>query len=255
MSTDGIYTSGLGALGQSARLDVIAHNLANVSTPGFRRDQVSFREALAGALDSPGGRTYNETARRLGGAPFIDRIGFDPRGGGTEATGRPLDLALLEPGFFTVQDPAGAVYYTRAGNFALDAQGRLVTADGRCQVLSEDGRGIALDPAGSPEIRVREDGALFQGEVEAGRLGIAAFDDEARLRKHGDTLFAAGSAAAAPAAARVAQGILERSSVNPVTEMVEMIKALRALESNLEMVRYQDAALDRAVNDFARLPR
>ncbi len=258
MSTYGIYASGLGALGQSAKLDVIANNLANSATPGFRRDTMTFRERLVEALeDRHDARTYNALVHRHGGAPFVDGIGFDLEGGGYETTHRPLDFAVVSRGYFSVQDlETGAVYGTRAGNFTIDSSGRLVTADGRCHVLSAEARGIALDPTASTEVRFREDGTLFQGDVELGRLGVVAFDDETRLRKHGDNLFAADSARATPVEnAKVVQGTLERSSVNPITEMVEMIKALRALESNLEMVRFQDAALDRAVNDFGRLPR
>ena len=92
--------------------------------------------------------------------------------------------------------------------------------------------------------------------MEIGRLGITGFEDESRLRKYGDNLVRnEGSAAGIPGGARVEQGTLERSGVNPVLEMVEMIKAFRVLETNLEMVRLQDAALDRAVNDAGRPQR
>jgi flagellar basal-body rod protein FlgG len=258
MSSYGIYLSGIGALGQSVRVDQIANNLANSNTPGFRRDGVSFRERLVEALeDRHDVRFYNAAVDRHGGAPFIDRVTFDRRGGGLEVTHRPLDLALNSEGFFTVQDlKGGGVYYTRAGNFVMDGTGRLLTADGRYQALAEDGRGLALDPNSGAELRAREDGTLFQGDAEIGRLGVADFGDASRLVKRGDNVFEnLGGAAAAPAETRVEQGALERSSVNPIVEMVEMIKALRALESNLQMVRFQDAALDRTVNDFGRPQR
>ena len=242
MSTYGLHTSAAGALGQSARVDVIAQNLANVSTPGYRRDTLSFRAALSGALP---------------GAPAVDRVSTDREGGGFEATGRALDFAVAGPGFFTVQDPnTQTVYYTRAGNFSLDAAGRLVTADGRFQALSRDGRPIELDRSNGGAVRLREDGALLQGDEEKGQLGIAELPDGAELRKGGNNLFVLlGAPAAAAENPRVEQGSLERSSVNPVAEMVEMIKALRALEANLEMVRFQDSILGRAVNEFGRLAR
>ncbi len=240
MSTYGLFTSGLGAIGQSMKIDRIAHNLANTATPAFRRDTMAFAGRLSTAW---------------AGAPVVESVGFEPGTAGIETTRRPLDLAIVGEGWFTVQDPdTGATYYTRAGNFTMDGDGRLTTADGRYQVLSADGRGIALDPAGTGDIHVRADGLLAQGDVEIGRLGITGVEDVSRLRKHGDTLFRnEGSGTAAPAAGtRVEQGTLEKSGVNPVLEMVEMIKAFRVLETNLEMVRLQDAALDRAINDFAR---
>lgn len=238
MSIDGLRTSASGALAQSARVDVIAQNLANVSTPGYRKDTVSFRAAPAGA-------------------PAVDRVSTDREGGGVEATGRPLDFAIAGPGFFTVQDPnTQTVYYTRAGNFSLDAAGRLVTADGRLQALSRDGRPIELDRSNGGAVRLREDGTLVQGDEEKRQLGIAELADGAELRKGGNNLFVLlGGLGAMSERPRVEQGSLERSSVHPVAEMVEMIRALRALEANLEMVRFQDSVLGRAVNEYGRLAR
>lgn len=245
MPTDGITVSGQGAMAQSARIDLIAQNLANVLTPGYRRERMGFRQHLAEAL-----------GRR--GAPVAERARFDEGPGPLEHTRRPLDFALRSRGFFAVRDlGTGALYYTRAGNFTLDAQGRLVTADGLCQALGEDGEGIALDPERPGEVRLAADGTLSQGESEAGRLSVADFPDAGALRKRGNNLYenAGTSAPSVPAGLRLDQGYLEGSSVDPASEMAEMIRALRALESNLQMIRFQDAVLDRTVNEYGRLPR
>jgi flagellar basal-body rod protein FlgF len=258
MSSYGIALSGLGALGQSVRMDRIANNLANANTPGFRRDTVSFRERLVEALeDRHEAAFYNAAVHRHGGAPVIDRVSFDRESGGLDVTARPLDLALEGEGYFTVRDlKGGGLMYTRAGNFVADAAGRLLTADGGHQLLSAEGRGMAVDPASGEALRVRSDGTMFQGDVDLGRLGVADVADASRLAKRGDNLFEnRGSAERAAAGVSVRQGALERSSVNPVHEMVEMIKALRALEANLQMVRTQDAALERTVNDYGRPQR
>lgn len=231
---DGLSVSALGAMAQSARVDRIAQNLANLATPGYRREHAAFRVGGGGpALDpAPGART----AGRL------------------EVTGRSLDLALTTPGFFAVRPLAGGDdLYTRAGNFTLDAEGRLLTADGRYQVVDRGGNGVVLDPARGA-VRVRPDGALLQGDAEVAGLAVVDFPGEAALRKEGGNLLAA--AGAAPAAdVRVEQGALEASSVDPITEMVEMIRALRALEANLQAIRFQDGALEKAVNEFGRMPR
>jgi flagellar basal body rod protein FlgG len=258
MGSYGIYTSGLGAMGQSVKIDQIANNLANVATPGFRRDHLSFRERLVEALeDQPDLQYYNAQVHRNGGAPFIDQVTFDREGGGYSQTHRPLDLAIVGQGFFAVRDlKTGSTYYTRAGNFSLGGDGRILTADGRYQLVSDDGRGLAMDPGAGGELRVRDDGTLFQGQNEIGKASVVDFDNYARLHKRGDNLFEnAGASAAPPAGLQVAQGTLEQSSVNPVTEMVEMIKALRSLESNLQMIRFQDSVLDRSVNDLGRPQR
>jgi flagellar basal-body rod protein FlgF len=254
---NGLELSGLGAMGQSMKIDQISNNIANANTPGFRRDTMAFAESLSRALDA-NCEGYNALARRKPGAPVIDVVGFEKQGGGYEVTRRPLDLALVGGGWFNVQDvETGEIFHTRAGNFEMNGDGRLTTSDGRRQVLADDGRAIALDPANAEKLLVREDGSLAQGDVECGRLGITGFEDESRLRKYGDNLVRneGSSASGTPVGARVEQGTLERSGVNPVLEMVEMIKAFRVLETNLEMVRLQDAALDRAVNDAGRPQR
>lgn len=258
MSSYGLYTSGLGAMGQSAKVDLIANNLANVSTPGFRREQMSFRERLVEALeDQPDLQHYNALVDRHGGAPFIDKVRFDDQAGGYERTHRPLDFALVSRGFFVVRETeTGRSFYTRAGNFTLNGEGALVTADGRCQVMSADETPVAVDATASGDIRLSPDGILFQGGVEVAELGVTDFADYDYIRRRGESLFEnTGSAAFVPGDIRLEQGVLEGSSVSPVTEMVEMIKALRALETNLQMIRFQDSTLDRAVNELGRMTR
>jgi flagellar basal body rod protein FlgG len=245
MSTDGITTSAQGAAAQSARLDLAAQNLANVSTTGYRCERMGFRQRFIAALG-------------LRGGPEPDRVRFDDSPGPLEVTRRPMDFALRSRGFFPVQDlGTGALYYTRNGRFSIDAQGRLLAADGRCQVLDADGEGIALDPERMAEVRLSPDGTLSQGENLLGRLGVADFTAPGALKRHGHTLYAAesGAAPSTPFDIRVDQGVLEGSSVDPLSATVEMMRALRALESNLQMVRFQDAVLERTVNEYGRLPR
>ena len=230
MATSSIAISGRGALAQSQKLEVIAHNLANALTVGFRRGPIGFGANLEAAM------------------------GLDPRAGELDVTRRTLDLAILGPGYFTVRDlETGADYYTRAGNFSIDSSGRLVTSDGRCQAVASDGRPLALDAATAGGLRVAEDGTLFSGDVEYGQLGVVEFEDVARLARRGDNLVEnRGSALGGASGSRIQQGTLERSSVDPALESAEMIRALRALEANLQMIRIQDATLERTVNEFAR---
>lgn len=257
----GLYTSGLGAIAQSVRLDVIANNIANLNTPGFRRDQISFRERLTEALeDIPDFRYYNALVDRHGGAPFIDSIRFDSQAGGYEQTGRPLDVAIQGDGFFAVREAGNPdrVLYTRAGNFLFNSQGRLVTADGRYEVLNTNLSPIDLLSVEdvSPDFVIDQNGTLYQAGEAVGTLGVRDFDDYSKLLKQGDQLFEdLGAGPREATGYRVDSGFLESSSANPLTEMTEMIKALRILESNLQMIRVQDSTLDRAVNDFGRVAR
>ncbi|MHC4605498.1 MAG: flagellar hook-basal body protein [Planctomycetota bacterium] len=259
----GIYTSGLGAMAQNVRLDIIANNLANVNTPAFRRDQIAFQERLVEALeDVPDLQYYNSLVDRYGGAPFIETIRWDRSPGGAERTGRALDMLVDGKGYFVVQEiGSNRTYYTRAGDFALNGSGSVVTADGKYEVLSTDNRPLRIDTELSREIVVDANGTVFQkdnaGEyVALGTLAVRDFDDYDRLQKFGRTLFRdRGAGVRDVDTPRIQQGFLETASANPVTEMVEMIKAMRVLESNLNMIRMQDGTLDRLVNDFGRLPR
>lgn len=255
----GIYTSGLGAVAQSVRLDVIANNLANVNTPAYRRDQLSFRERLVEALeDRPELNYYNALVDRYGGAPFIDSIRFDRNPGGYDMTGRTLDVSIHGEGFFAVREIGSddKIYYTRAGNFQFNDQGRLVTADGKYEVLNLGQRPIDIQPDRAHDFVFDPNGTLYQDGQAVDTLLVRDFEDYTRLSKHGDSLFEDRGAGLRPAGSfRINQGFLETSSANPLTEMVEMVKAMRILESNLQMIRMQDSTLDRVVNDFGRLAR
>lgn len=257
----GLYTSAGGALMEVHRVDTIANNLANAQTAGFRKDFLSFRERAPEALEGRvSARHLQPLLDRLGGGPHIHRSAWDPRGGTVEQTRRPLDLALEGEGFFAVRRGAD-VLYTRAGNFMRMPDGQVVTADGRSQVLADDDNPLVI-PAEIPDGAIQVSGTgVVQGPGgdEIGTLRLARFDDPHEVEKAGDTLFRAVPGARAqaldPAATRVRQGALEQSTTNPVVEMVDMIAAMRAYEANMQMIRFQDATLDRAVNDLGRLAR
>jgi len=252
----GLYVSGLAAVGQSVKLDVIANNLANVNTPGFRRDSLSFQERLVEALeDKPDLQYYNLLVDRYGGAPFIDDVSWDQNSGSFEQTDRDFDFAIVGEGFFGVKDlQTDKVYYTRSGNFTLDGNGRVVTQNGKYQLLNQDGAGVNMDPsAGLTDLRVDEEGQFFQGDALLHQFMVRDFSDKDNLRKHGHNLYQyTGSETGVSQGYRVVQGALESSTVNTISEMVEMIKATRAVESNLQMVTMQDGTLDRLINGFGR---
>lgn len=254
---NGIYTSGLGAKSQSHKMEIIANNLANVNTPGFRRDHISFRERLAEALeDIPQDfRHYNMLVHRYGGAPLISAVEYDLQPGAVVSTGNPLDLAIDGKGFFRVRDlTTGREFYTRAGNFSRGANGLLTTADGKYAVVNTAGDVILFNPIGSPTVAINENGEIFQGDEFIGRIGVMEFDDDRALRKVGDNAFENTGAPPAPSfSSKIRQGVLEGSSVNTIIELTEMIKANRAIESNLSMMRIQDGTLDRLINDVGRI--
>lgn len=252
----GFYTSAGGAVTQGIRHGVLANNLANVNTAGFRRDV-----ALVSSLPPEGERAHlpaadrNRFFERLGGGalPVVTHTIHEP--GQTRQTGRSLDVAIVGPGFFRVRRLDGRIAYTRAGNFCLSPDRRLVTVDGRSEVLDDGNAPIQLDDA---EIHIGRDGTLTKNERFLGRLGLVRFRDPSKLEKVGDNLFLAGAWAedadeVQGSGAEVLQGHLELSGSNAVESMVEMIEVVRAYEANMGFVRIQDQTLARAVTDLGRL--
>lgn len=250
----GLYTAASGAFVEDARADMTANNLANLNTVGFRRDFMSFsaRGPESRDLDATPDFAYaNDVLDQLGGGVVLHRVSRDLDPGTLEKTGRKLDIALEDEGYFVVERD-GRRFYTRAGNFTLDEGGRLVTMDGRARVVGVGGEDITLT---DPERTALTEGGQFllDGDV-LGQLELVRFANPAALRKVGDNLYATDQDEQAYEGT-VEQGVLEKSSVNPVVEMVNLIRGFRAYEADLAVIRNLDTTLDRVANEVARLPR
>jgi flagellar basal-body rod protein FlgF len=233
----------LGALW--VRHELLANNLANASTTGFKRDD------LLWPAPEPAGPV--PTAVGWWPAPGLLRAPeawTDFSQGALRSTGRELDLALEGPGFFVVDTPAGP-RYTRAGAFVLTADGRLSTPDGLA-VLGEAGP-LTLR---SPRPVVTAEGEIREGSAAVGRLRIVEFPPETRLLKVGGTLFVPEREEVAPLparATRVAQGALEAANVNPVQEMVGLISVLRAWEAYHRALQAMDETAREATQELGRV--
>ena len=168
-------------------------------------------------------------------------------------------MAIDGRGFFMLRDlESGERFYTRAGNFQFDQAGRLLSADKKYQALSAAGEPIAVDPEAGANVFVRDNGAIFSGSEQLAVIGVVDFRDYDALTKSGDNMFrftGDDQEIVAPTGTTIMSGALEGSSVNPLMEMTEMIRALRSLEANLQMIKFQDSTLEKAVNELARLPR
>jgi flagellar basal-body rod protein FlgF len=219
----GLYIAASGMLAEQVRQDLIAHDLANASTAGYKPDRVaskSFGDMLLS--DTSSGRTVGP----LGLGTQIDRQVTDLSSGPLRDTGEPLDFAVEGQGFFAVQTPKG-VRYTRDGQFAASARGTLVTAAG------DD----VLGPNGAP-IRIGADGKVTPTDI-----GVVTLNN---ARREGDNLFTGTAGGAAPSTVRV--GTLEGSGVDPVTTMVDMISSLRAFEAGQRVITTIDSTLQKAAN-------
>lgn len=254
----GLYTASAGMQVEQVRQEVIANNLANLNTSGFRRDL-----AVLEARDNMGIRRTGDPLRAdpmagsrrtaigdLGTGVLVDRIVKRFEQGVLKQTDEPLDMAIDGDGYFTVAAPNGEKLYTRGGDFTRDAAGRIATKDGRL-LLGANGP-ITLPP--SATFNVTKDGIVAVNGRPVDRLALARFDaPDQDLEKVGDTAFRYRGAGNPPVSnALVAQGMLEGPNVNAVQEMVEMIAALRHYEANQKVLMSQDETLSKAVNDVAR---
>jgi len=228
----------------SRELDVIANNMANVTTNGFKARDARFREYLmpvakADAFQGPDQRlSYVIDA----GTPL------DLSSGAIEYTGNPLHAAIKGDAFFAVQTAAGE-RYTRNGSFEINAQGQLVTSDGHA-VMGENGP-IAVGPQ-ETDIRIAPDGAVLTSQGERGRIRLVRFNNPQALQNEGANLFASvEQPEPAGATSRLEGGSIERSNVQPMLEMSRMIDVNRAYTSIAGMMSRLDELRRTAISRLA----
>jgi flagellar basal-body rod protein FlgF len=238
----GLYISAEGAQAQSTRLEAISNNIANASTPGFKRDfaiiQARYAEETERGRDYPGSRSLND----LGGGVMVSQTKSDFSGGPLQDTGVPTDLAIRGDGFFMVRR-GNQDLLTRNGNFKITNAGELQTQDGY-SVLSADGNPVVIDDPTQPW-QISDSGGITQGASTPINLALVRPASLGDLAKRGENLFAplAPTLPVEDADRQVVPGHLELSTVKPAMEMVEMIETTRAYETNVNMVRFQDTML------------
>jgi flagellar basal-body rod protein FlgF len=232
-------------------MDIIANNLANASMIGFKRDRISFQNMLMGtdqgSTDSSSGTPGTSGTQP---DPSLVQIQTDFGDGSEHATGNALDLAINGKGFFKIQTPDG-VRYTRKGNFSTDAQGYLMTQDGK-PVLSKSG---PINVSGK-DIVVDKSGMVLVDGSEAGQLDLIDVAHPESLVKEGSGLFGLGegnSEVPVPAETVVRQGYVEESNVNVPGEMVDMIHSLRAFESYQKAIQVIDGLNGTATNQVSQV--
>jgi flagellar basal-body rod protein FlgG len=258
MPTSALHVARTGLEAQDQRMRVIANNLANVATTGFKRDRANFatlayQNARVAGQQSSGESAY-ATGLNLGTGVGMQSTTRIETQGTLETTERSYDLALDGDGYFQVQLPGGQLGYTRAGNFSLTAEGQLVTT-----------QGYAVQPPinvpqGTTSVTIGPDGtvsAMVTGQTEAQELGqitIASFTNPAALQPASDNFMMETSAsgvaqigiAGEEGRGHIRQGMLEGSNVNIVEELVDMIETQRAYEINSKMISSVDEMLRNA---------
>jgi flagellar basal-body rod protein FlgG len=245
-----------GMMAQQLNVEVISNNIANMNTTGFKRQRAEFADLLYQNQERPGASTSSSgtvapMGIQVGVGVKSGAVGRITEQGNIVQSGNPYDLAISGRGYFQVTLPSGETAYTRAGNFAVDANGALVTADG--YQISPN---ITV-PQGSTSVSVSKDGlveATVAGQTtptQAGQLELATFINPAGLEAQGDNLFKETAASGAPTAATpgsagvgtLMQGYLETSNVNAVEEISALIVAQRAYEMNAKVITASDEML------------
>lgn len=206
-------------------MDLVANNIANANTPGYRAQQPLFKEYIS---DPKGGRDPISMVTDYGQ--------YDITAPGTvQVTGNDLDVALTGPGFMGINTPAGDVQYTRAGNFALNNNREIVTPVGMT-VAAEDGGAIQI-PAGAKDVRIDKEGRVSTDQGEVGRLMIREFDNPQSLTPQGHGLYKTAEAGNTAENTVVSQGQIEGSNVEPVREMTHMISISREYQTLQRMLQ------------------
>ena len=226
------------------QMDVVANNLANLNTTGFKAQSLLFEEYMMPVARSNG--TGGEDQR----VSFVQDWSTiqDFSSGSIEMTGNPLDIALEGEGFLAVETPGGE-RWTRSGALQIDSRGVLVTLDGN-PVLG-DGGPVRFDP-GETDITIDAAGNVVSSGGPKGRLRIVEFANAQSLVREGDNLFSGGTPEVA-VSTRVLQGGLERSNVSGVRQITEMIRVQRAYESITSMMKRQDEIRTGAIQRLGNL--
>lgn len=247
----GLYTAAAGMLTVTTSTDALAGNLANVNTTGYKANRMNFQtfpEMLINRLDRQEQQAVGSLVN--GSQVYRSFISFTP--GAVHETGGTLDMAIHGDGFFTVKSPEGKTFYTRAGNFSMDAQGYLITQNGD-YVQGAQGN-IQINSADQP-VMVTQQGTITAKGRTVGQLSVARFQDNQTLERVSDNLYQttpASRPATGGAGFKVQQGALEESNVNPVMELVNNIQGMRLYEALQKNIHMHNEALGKAVNDVGR---
>lgn len=255
-----LWTAASGMQAQQVNIDVIANNLANVNTAGFKKSRADFQDLMYQTVKLTGApstqSTQNPTGIQVGLGVKPASVSKIFTAGTISQTGNDLDIAIEGDGFFQITLPDGTTAYTRAGTFKRDSTGKVVTPEGN--PISPE----VVIPASASKVNIGNDGTVSvlqpgqSAPAQIGSITLAAFSNPAGLYAMGKNLFLETAASGAPVSGTagqsglgtMSQGYLEMSNVNIMEEMVSMITGQRAYEINSKAVQASDEMLKEAAN-------
>jgi flagellar basal-body rod protein FlgG len=263
MTVQALYTAATGMQAMETKLDVIANNLANISTTGFKKGRANFEDLFYRHHTQPGagdGQIRTATGTSVGLGTRVSSIQTDFKQGATQLTGNQFDVAIEGNGFFQVQDVDGsAMLYTRTGNFSVNADGALVLGSATAGRIVQPALTI---PPDALSVTIQYDGRVMVTQPgvtesqEIGQLQIATFLNPEGLLKHGENLFQETVASGqnnlgnpgVEGRGLLKQNALEASNVEPVQELIDLITTQRSFELNSQAVQAGDQVMALVAN-------
>lgn len=234
-----IYIGMSGQMTLKAQMNLIAQNVANINTPGYRNQNGVFQEYLS---KPRGMHTDMSMAYDYGQFQSTES-------GPVKSTGNSLDVALVGPGFMGIQTPEG-VQYTRAGNFSMDSQGRLMNARG--MAVASAGGGDIIIPNDAQNIYIDHRGVVSTDDGEVGQIMVMEFSSEQILEPAGNGLYKTDEGGVLAANTKVLQGKLEGSNVQGVLEMTRMIEINREYQMMQRMIQNEHERIRGAIQRLGR---
>ncbi|WP_372590642.1 flagellar basal-body rod protein FlgG [Fervidobacterium pennivorans subsp. carthaginiensis] len=254
-----LYTAATGMWAQQFKMDTVSNNIANVDTAGYKKVKAEFQDLIYSYSKNAGAATAQNSTTPTGiyvghGVRLAATTKLFTQGN-IENTGNALDLAISGDGFFQIQLQDGRIAYTRDGQFKIDSEGRIVTANGLllspALVVPQNAVSLTVSPDGIVSVEL-PDGTIQQ----LGAITLTRFVNPAGLKSIGDNLYVATAASGEPIEGTagqdgfgtIMQGYVEKSNVDVVKEMVDMISAMRAYEFNSRSIMTADQMLQTASN-------
>ena len=259
----GLYLAASGALTSLYRQDLVANNLANSNTIGFKPDIASTRQRLPERLENPGSFIAASSdpkamLEKLGGGVFGNPTRISMKQGALQVTGGDLDIAIQGDGFLVISvggDLAEEnLRLTRDGRLALSPDGRLILATNGMSVLDENNQPITLDR--SAKVQINSGGQIIQNDRVVATLRLTKPQNPADLRKVGHNLMrvdANAESGLVAASGQLLQGHLESSAADPITTLNDMITATKSVQANITMMQYHDQVIGLSINTLGRM--
>jgi flagellar basal-body rod protein FlgF len=248
----GIYTAAAGMLATNTTVDTLASNLANVNTVGFKANRLSYQTFPEMMLSKLENNQKTAIGSMVNGSKIYGSyVNFAE--GGVQQTGNPLDMSIHGDGFFHVKSADGKSFYTRAGNFTVDANGYLVTNNG--EFLQGKSGNIHLNMSDG-QVSIANNGAISAKGQGVDQVEVVRFKDNQTLEKLSDNLYQATPQSQEDTdttqTPTIQQGALEQSNVNPISELVNNIQGMRLYEALQKNIHMHNDTLSKTVNEVGR---